>query len=231
MTVKAGKVVVAFSVLFVGSLLLLKDAPGRNAPARRELRTIKDPPRQKRKGGGARDLKVANSPAGRDGRKLSFDETKEVLLKVLNGPEGFRVLKNIAAKMDSDTDAAADGKDADQSRRLGHHLTVHFPDCVLAGEAECKEAILADLESNPDLYAHIGGFVEFETRKKRPDDPDDPDHDKVVLKTDSTGSKVIGLNGDCIGRSNWVVMYMYLFICGILLLTSSPAHALDSSPH
>mmetsp|Transcript_19498 Transcript_19498/g.46113 ORF Transcript_19498/g.46113 Transcript_19498/m.46113 type:complete len:297 (+) Transcript_19498:117-1007(+) len=198
MTVKAGKVVVAFSVLFVGSLLLLKDVPGRNAPARRELRTVNDPPRQKQKGGGARDLKFATSPAGRDGRKLSFDETKEVLLKVLNGPEGFRVLRDIAAKMDSDAGAAADGKDADQSRRLGHHLTVHFPDCVLAGEAECKEAILADLESNPNLYSHIGGFVEFETRKKRSVDPDDPDHDKVVLKTDSTGTKVIGLNGDCI---------------------------------
>ena len=229
MTVKAGKVVVAFSVLFVGSLLLLKDVPGRNAPARRELRTIKDPPRQKRKGGGARDLKVANSPAGRDGRKLSFDETKEVLLKVLNGPEGFRVLKTIAAKMDSDAGAAADGEDAEQSRRLGHHLTVHFPDCVLAGEAECKEAILADLESNPDLYQHIGGFVEFETRKKRSDDPDDPDHDKVVLKTDSTGTKVIGLNGDCIGRSNWVVMHMCLFICGFLLLTRSQ-HMLSTRP-
>ena len=229
MTVKVGKVVVALSVLFVGSLLLLKDVPGRNAPARRELRTVNDPPRQKQKGGGARDLKVATSPAGRDGRKLSFDETKEVLLKVLNGPEGFRVLRDIAAKMDSDAGAAADGKDADQSRRLGHHLTVHFPDCVLAGEAECKEAILADLESHPDLYSHIGGFVEFETRKKRSVDPDDPDHDKVVLKTDSTGTKVIGLNGDCIGRSNWVVMYMFLFICGFLLLTRSTCSQLVPS--
>jgi len=229
MTVKAGKVVVAFSVLFVGSLLLLKDVPGRNAPARRELRTVNDPPRQKQKGGGARDLKVATSPAGRDGRKLSFDETKEVLLKVLNGPEGFRVLRDIAAKMDSDAGAAADGKDADQSRRLGHHLTVHFPDCVLAGEAECKEAILADLESNPLLYSHIGGFVEFETRKKRSVDPDDPDHDKVVLKTDSTGTKVIGLNGDCIGRSNWVVMYMYFFIY-LWLSPLDSQHMLSTRP-
>ena len=228
MTAKAGKVVVALSVLFVGSLLLLKDVPGRNAPARRELRTVNDPPRQKQKGGGARDLKVATSPAGRDGRKLSFDETKEVLLKVLNGPEGFRVLRDIAAK--SDAGAAVDGKDADQSRRLGHHLTVHFPDCVLAGEAECKEAILADLESNPGLYSHIGGFVEFETRKKRSVDPDDPDHDKVVLKTDSTGTKVIGLNGDCIGRSKWVVVYMYfLLICGFLLLTRSTCSQLVPS--
>ena len=140
-----------------------------------------------------------NSPGDRDGRKLSIDETKEILLEILNGPEGFRVLKRVASKMDEDVDGDAEGG-AEQSRRLGHHLTVHFPDCVLSGEAECKEAILADLESSPDLYAHIGGYVEFETRKKRSPNPNDPDHDKVVLVTDSTGTKVIGLNGDCIGK-------------------------------
>ena len=140
-----------------------------------------------------------NSPGDRDGRKLSIDETKEILLEILNGPEGFRALKKIAAKMDEDVDGDAEG-DAEQSRRLDHHLTVHFPDCVLLNEAECKEAILTDLESSPDLYAHIGGYVEFDTRKKRSPDPHDPDHDKVVLVTDSTGTKVIGLNGDCIGE-------------------------------
>jgi len=214
MTVKASQVVAAFFVLCAGSTLLLKDVPGRNVSVRRELRSSVDDknmnggsqndPRRKQKEGSARNLKTANSMAGRDGRKLSFDETKEILLKILNGPEGFRVLRDIAAKMDNDTDDAAAGSDADQSRRLGHHLTVHFPDCVLAGEAECKEAILADLDSSPDLYAHIGGYVEFETRKKRSPDPNNPDHDKVVLRTDSTGTKVIGLNGDCIGRSNWL---------------------------
>ena len=209
---KASKVVVtAFFVLFVGSVFLLKDLPGQNVG--RELRGIdkknvntgrdQDGSRPGQKEVGARNLNAAslseNSPGDRDGRKLSIDETKEILLEILNGPEGFRALKRIAAKMDEDVDGDAEG-DAEQSRRLDHHLTVHFPDCVLLNEAECKEAILTDLESSPDLYAHIGGYVEFDTRKKRSPDPHDPDHDKVVLVTDSTGTKVIGLNGDCIGE-------------------------------
>ena len=197
-TIMARKVVavVAASLLLgFGSLLLLKDDPGRKAPARNN-------PQQRPKERRAQNIRVANSPAGRDrdGHKLSVDETKDVLLKVLNGPEGLRLLKDIAAKMGSEADAHTAGDDADQSRRLGHLLTVHFPDCVLVGVAECKDAILAELASSPDLYAHIGGFVEFETRKKRVFDPEDPDHNKVVLKTDSTGTKVIGLNRDCIGK-------------------------------
>ena len=192
-------VVAASLLLGFGSLLLLKDDPGRKAPARNS-------PQQRPKERRAQNIRVANSKGGRDvGHKLSVDETKGVLLKVLNGPEGLRLLKDIAAKMDSEADVHAAGDDADQSRRLGHLLTVHFPDCVLVGEAECKDAILAELASSPDLYAHIGGFVEFETRKKRVLDPEDPDHDKVVLKTDSTGTKVIGLNRDCIGKSQWLV--------------------------
>jgi len=194
-TIMARKVVavVAASLLLgFGSLLLLKGDPGRKAPARNN-------PQQRPKERRAQNIRVANSKGGRDvGHKLSVDETKGVLLKVLNGPEGLRLLKDIAAKMGSEADAHTAGDDADQSRRLGHLLTVHFPDCVLVGEAECKDAILAELASSPDLYAHIGGFVEFETRKKRAFDPEDPDHDKVVLKTDSTGTKVIGLNRDCI---------------------------------
>ena len=211
--IKASKVASAFMVLCIGSVFLLKDLPGKNASMRRELRSINkknintgnqnDPRPGQKEIAGARNLKAAtlpeNSPGDRDGRKLSIDETKEILLEILNGPEGFRVLKRIASKMDEDVDGDAEGG-AEQSRRLGHHLTVHFPDCVLSGEAECKEAILADLESSPDLYAHIGGYVEFETRKKRSPNPNDPDHDKVVLVTDSTGTKVIGLNGDCIGK-------------------------------
>jgi len=185
-------VVAASLLLGFGSLLLLKGDPGRKAPARNN-------PQQRPKERRAQNIRVANSKGGRDvGHKLSVDETKGVLLKVLNGPEGLRLLKDIAAKMGSEADAHTAGDDADQSRRLGHLLTVHFPDCVLVGEAECKDAILAELASSPDLYAHIGGFVEFETRKKRAFDPEDPDHDKVVLKTDSTGTKVIGLNRDCI---------------------------------
>ena len=206
--IRACKVVSAFLVLCIGSIFLFGDAPGQNISARRELRSIdkknvnaggQNDPRPGQKEVGARNLKAASLTEDRDGRKLSIDETKEIVLKVLNGPEGFRVLKNIASKMDKHVDNDA-GDGADQSRRLSHHLTVHFPDCVLSGEAECKEAILADLESSPDLYAHIGGYVEFETRKKRSPDPHDPDHDKVVLVTDSTGTKVIGLNGDCIGK-------------------------------
>ena len=217
-------VVAACIVLGFGSLLLSEDVLGHNTPARRELRTIpgknvntgnRNNPQQKQKERRARKIRDVNSPAGRDGHKLSVDETKDVLLKVLNGPEGLRLLKEIAAKMDSEADAHAAADDADQSRRLGHLLTVHFPDCVLVGEAECKDAILAELASSPDLYAHIGGFVEFEKRKKRPLDPDDPDHDKVVLKTDSTGTKVIGLNRDCIGKSRWLVMSIVwvIFLC------------------
>lgn len=202
--IKASKVASAFIVLCIGSVFLLRDFPGRNASVRRELRSIdkknvsnqNDPRPGQKEIAGARNLKAASD---RDGRKLSIDETKEILLEILNGPEGFRVLKRIASKMDEDVDGDAEGG-AEQSRRLGHHLTVHFPDCVLSGEAECKEAILADLQSSPDLYAHIGGYVEFETRKKRSPNPNDPDHDKVVLVTDSTGTKVIGLNGDCIGK-------------------------------
>ena len=192
-------VVAASLLLGFGSLLLLKGDPGRKAPARNN-------PQQRPKERRAQNIRVANSKGGRDvGHKLSVDETKGVLLKVLNGPEGLRLLKDIAAKMDSEADAHTAGDDADQSRRLGHLLTVHFPDCVLVGEAECKDAILAELASSPDLYAHIGGFVEFETRKKRAFDPEDPDHDKVVLQTDSTGTKVIGLNRDCIGKPQWLV--------------------------
>jgi len=194
-TIVARKVVAVVAASFVlgfGSLLLLKNDPGRKAPARNN-------PQQRPEERRAQNIRVANSKGGRDdGHKLSVDETKDVLLKVLNGPEGLRLLKDIAAKMGSEADAHTAGDDADQSRRLGHLLTVHFPDCVLVGEAECKDAILAELASSPDLYAHIGGFVEFETRKKRAFDPEDPDHDKVVLKTDSTGTKVIGLNRDCI---------------------------------
>ena len=104
------------------------------------------------------EIRATSLTEDRDGRKLSIDETKEIVLKVLNGPEGFRVLKNIASKMDKHVDNdAGDGAD----RRLSHHLTVHFPDCVLSGEAECKEAILADLESSPDTGdGHCGGSTE-----------------------------------------------------------------------
>ena len=79
-TIMARKVVTVVAASFVlgfGSLLLLKDDPGRKAPARNS-------PQQRPKERRAQNIRVANSQVGRDdGHKLSADETKDVLLKVL----------------------------------------------------------------------------------------------------------------------------------------------------